>query len=84
MNRHMLLHFYGGREKGGTNRGPAARGEQGLYRDTLFIIPQIETSPASANLPHNSNEKMDSAFAASQSHELTMVVEEIKFAPPTR
>lgn len=71
-------------EKGETNRGPAARVEWGLYRDTLFIIPQIETSPVSANLPHNSNKKMDSAFAASQSYELTMDVEEIKFAPSMR
>lgn len=69
-------------EKGDTNRGHAATVEWGLYRDTLYIIPQIETSPASANFPHNSNEKMDSAFAASQSHKLTMDVEEIKFVPP--
>lgn len=67
-----------------TNRRPAARVEKALNRDTVFIIPQIETSPASANLPHNSNEKTDSASAASQSHEPTMDVEEIKFAPPTR
>lgn len=44
---------------GGWANRPAARVEYCLYRDTLFIIPQIETSPASANLPHNSNMKMD-------------------------
>lgn len=39
-----------------------AKGEWGLCEDTLFIISWIETSPLSANLPHNSNNKMDSCF----------------------
>lgn len=41
---------------------PIARGERGLCEDTLFIISWIETSLLSANLPHNSNKKMDSCF----------------------
>lgn len=59
-----------GMYKGMANREPAAWVEKCLYGDKLFIIPQIETSPASANLPHNSNKKMDSAFAAFQSQKM--------------
>lgn len=39
-----------------------ARGDWGLYEDTLFIISWIETSLLAANLPHNSNKKMDPCF----------------------
>lgn len=46
--------------------------EEVLYRDRLFIIPQIETSLVCANLPHNGNRKMDHAVTASKSLWLTM------------
>lgn len=44
-----------------------------LYGDRFFIIPQIESSLACANLPHNGNRKMDHAVTAhTQSRRLTM------------